>query len=297
MISTRAVRLCVLGAALLAPVVAQGAVFELSEFQGSFDGWSQQWNNYRPAPHITPGVVSLSDERGYRDGHSLKFDMGNGRGDDGTLWIEKAYDVPAGVTTPVGVSFALFNTRRSDANLFQVKAYIGERDPQVQTDFDWIGLTNLTNGWDNRFTHVKHVTAPSGRAWVALGISVAWESHRDYWIDHVRVSTAVIPGDANLDSRVDGSDFAILATYFGRGPGANWAHGNFNGDLRVDGADFSILASNFGRAASGGQVTEADWAALHGFQAAAASSVPEPVHGAWLLAILAGCHARRRRVG
>jgi len=29
--------------------------------------------------------------------------------------------------------------------------------------------------------------------WVALGIHVAWETHRDYWMDHVVVSTTVIP--------------------------------------------------------------------------------------------------------
>ncbi|MBX4198561.1 hypothetical protein KW782_04500 [Candidatus Parcubacteria bacterium] len=63
--------------------------------------------------------------------------------------------------------------------------------------------------------------------------------------------TDIIPGDANGDSRVDGSDFAILAGAFGTQTGnPNFKSGaDFNQDGRVDGSDFAILASNFGRGA------------------------------------------------
>src|SRR5688572_14768712 len=52
-------------------------------------------------------------------------------------------------------------------------------------------------------------------------------------------------GDANLDARVDGTDFALLAAHFGR-PSPFWETGNFNKDGRVDGSDFALLAANFG---------------------------------------------------
>ncbi len=51
---------------------------------------------------------------------------------------------------------------------------------------------------------------------------------------------ATIPGDANLDGVVDGSDFnAWNANRFDE-CGKSWSHGDFNGDQMVDGADFNI---------------------------------------------------------
>ena len=57
-----------------------------------------------------------------------------------------------------------------------------------------------------------------------------------------------LPGDLNVDGSVNGADFSILATSFGRA-GTTYHDGDINGDGRVDGADFSILARNFGKRA------------------------------------------------
>ena len=76
-------------------------------------------------------------------------------------------------------------------------------------------------------------------------------------------TVADIPGDANRDGKVDGSDVTILAGNWQYGvtgtADASWAMGDFNGDGKVDGSDVTILAGN--------------WQA--GVNAAAAS-VPEP---------------------
>ena len=74
-----------------------------------------------------------------------------------------------------------------------------------------------------------------------------------------------LPGDANGDGRVDGSDVTILASNWQAGVGnpnptnVTWAMGDFNGDGQVDGSDVTILAGNWQYNAS-----------------AAATSVPEP---------------------
>ena len=52
-------------------------------------------------------------------------------------------------------------------------------------------------------------------------------------------------GDADLNNRVDLSDFNRLAANFGR-TGARWAHGDFDYDGTVNLADFNRLAGNFG---------------------------------------------------
>jgi autotransporter-associated beta strand protein len=57
--------------------------------------------------------------------------------------------------------------------------------------------------------------------------------------------TYALPGDANLDGKVDFNDFVVIATHFLQ-PDINWDHGNFNYDSRVDFLDFVVMATNFG---------------------------------------------------
>ena len=60
-----------------------------------------------------------------------------------------------------------------------------------------------------------------------------------------------LPGDANHDGKVDGSDVTILAGNWQTGVGApdpstiTWEMGDFNGDGQVDGSDVTILAGNW----------------------------------------------------
>jgi hypothetical protein len=54
-------------------------------------------------------------------------------------------------------------------------------------------------------------------------------------------------GDANLDGKVDGTDFGILAANFGHSVTAGWDEGDFNYDGKVNGSDFALLATNFGQ--------------------------------------------------
>ncbi len=52
-------------------------------------------------------------------------------------------------------------------------------------------------------------------------------------------------GDANLDGRVNTSDFNMLAGHFGSG-GQGFATGDFNGNGIVDSTDFNTFAQNYG---------------------------------------------------
>ena len=81
-----------------------------------------------------------------------------------------------------------------------------------------------------------------------------------------------IPGDANKDGVVDGSDVTILAGNWQYGadmeePNAAWEMGDFNGDGMVDGSDVTILAGNwqYGTSTSSAVVPEpTTWAMLAG---------------------------------
>jgi hypothetical protein len=176
------------------PADSQAEEF-ISEFATDFDGWLQQW--HKESPTGTDGVVSHSTERGYLDGTSLEFDMGDGFGDDGTLWIEKQFAVSNLQPTRVSVTFYLFNEFQSDFNTFQVKAAISTDDPNEQGDFATIGSTDSAAGWVP-FSYDAIVPPSTDPVWVAVGIRVAWETPRVYWIDRVVVSTEVVPEPASL---------------------------------------------------------------------------------------------------
>jgi fibronectin-binding autotransporter adhesin len=103
-------------------------------------------------------------------------------------------------------------------------------------------------------------------------------------------------GDANLDGKVNGADFAIMATNFNQG-GKTWDQGDFNYDGNVNGADFTLLAKNFNQSATQSAIGAEDLAALDDFAAAngiSLTNVPEPASAA-TLAILSGVLLSRRK--
>jgi surface-anchored protein len=56
---------------------------------------------------------------------------------------------------------------------------------------------------------------------------------------------AGLPGDATLDSLVDGADYTLWADHYLRTNDATWREGDFNLDYIVDGADYTIWADNY----------------------------------------------------
>ena len=105
-------------------------------------------------------------------------------------------------------------------------------------------------------------------------------------------------GDANLDGKVNGTDFNLMATNFNQAVTDGWDRGDFNYDGKVNGNDFVLLADNFNQFASQSAVSAADLAALDNFAAANGISlvnVPEPGTAGLLLLAGLGRIARRRR--
>ena len=103
-------------------------------------------------------------------------------------------------------------------------------------------------------------------------------------------------GDANLDGKVNGTDFNLMATNFNQMVTNGWDEGDFNYDGKVNGSDFVLLADNFNQFASQSAVSAADLAALDSFAAAnkiSLANVPEPASIG--LIALAGFLAERRR--
>jgi len=106
-------------------------------------------------------------------------------------------------------------------------------------------------------------------------------------------------GDANLDDKVNGADFTLMAANFNDSVTNGWDKGDFNYSGTVNGDDFVLLADNFNQFASQSSVASADLQALDSFAAAngiSLASVPEPATMGLLTLGIAGVLARRRRV-
>jgi hypothetical protein len=105
-------------------------------------------------------------------------------------------------------------------------------------------------------------------------------------------------GDANLDGKVNGTDFNLMATNFNQAVTDGWDKGDFNYDNKVNGNDFVLLASNFNQFASQSAVSAADLAALDSFAAAngiSLANVPEPMSAGMMVMAGLGILRRRRR--
>ncbi len=105
-------------------------------------------------------------------------------------------------------------------------------------------------------------------------------------------------GDANLDGKVDLSDFLSLRQNFGLTSGATWDRSDFDYDGKVNLSDFLILRAHFGQSLPSGLVGASSPAAAAPITGL--SPVPEPAAlllVAASLACMAGtaCVALRRR--
>ena len=126
-------------------------------------------------------------------------------------------------------------------------ALMGEADNSLTAFYDLIG------GTDN----IRYCN--SNGSWSSLTNATL---DTDYTLEYLTegelagytlltVGTPSIPGDANCDGQVDGSDATILANYWQVGVGdpdpetITWAMGDFNHDGQVDGSDATLLAAHW----------------------------------------------------
>ena len=100
-------------------------------------------------------------------------------------------------------------------------------------------------------------------------------------------------GDANLDGKVDGSDYSLIDNGFlsqsSASPLTGWGNGDFNYDGVIDGSDYTLIDNAFNQqgAAFAAQTTAQIWRPI---------AVPEPAAAAALFIIAATTLRRRRSI-
>jgi fibronectin-binding autotransporter adhesin len=97
-------------------------------------------------------------------------------------------------------------------------------------------------------------------------------------------------GDANLDGKVDGSDYSLIdAGYNSHGSLTGWYHGDFNYDGVVDGSDYALIDNDFNNQSSPINPTAQVAAET------APAAVPEPASAAVIILALGRLAGRRHR--
>jgi len=114
----------------------------------------------------------------------------DGKQDDGTIWLERKISVKQNAQVRVSVSFWLYSEQESFNTIADVVAYAGIAKPEVEEDFVAVGSANEVAGWKNYVYEANVNTDSTSEAWVAVGISVRWETTMTYYIDDVRIETA-----------------------------------------------------------------------------------------------------------
>jgi autotransporter-associated beta strand protein len=102
-------------------------------------------------------------------------------------------------------------------------------------------------------------------------------------------------GDANLDGKVDGTDYSrIDAGYSSGGSMTGWVNGDFNYDGTIDGSDYTLIDNAFNQ--QGGQLSSAALIAAETSEVATSvSAVPEPTTLVLLGTGAIGLLSRHRR--
>jgi len=111
----------------------------------------------------------------------------NGRQDDGTLWLERNVITPRNVQVKVTVSFWLYSEEESFNTIAAVVGYSEARNPETEEDLEVLGAANQVAGWKQYSFEATVNTGSSGDVWVALGISVRWETLMTYYVDDVEI--------------------------------------------------------------------------------------------------------------
>jgi len=88
----------------------------------------------------------------------------------------------------VEVSFKFYSEQESFNVIAKVCAYAGVSNAEVEDDFVVLGSANEVAGWKEYTYTTILLTGSSNEVWVAVGITVGWETEMTYNIDDVSVT-------------------------------------------------------------------------------------------------------------
>lgn len=137
---------------------------------------------------------------------------------------------------------------------------------QVISGGSWLSISSGTSGTNGGLITTAF-TKNNDPANVRTGTLRIWATGafgtpRDVTVIQAKGEQVRIPGDANLDNKVNVSDLGLLAANYGKTAGVGWTTGDFNADGKVDVSDLGLLAAHYGEGTGASLDFDADAAAL-----------------------------------
>lgn len=159
------------------------------DFENTFGEWTLD-SDVPPDPNNPGETVAWTIERvsnnSYSGTHSLLLQI-DGRQDDGTIWIERKIELQPNSLKPVNLSFQLWSESESFNTIAVFVGYIGVENPEKESDFQVIDPANQVAGWKEYSLSKELNSGATGEVFVALGISVRWETEMSYYVDRTQI--------------------------------------------------------------------------------------------------------------
>jgi hypothetical protein len=162
------------------------------QFQDGFEQGLLNWTIDKDLPkdpntgQPVAAEIAASDEQAFQGNMSARLYL-DGRQDDGTIWLQRKFNVVRRHRYDVHLSFAFWSESESFNLISRVAAYAGANRPRREEDFDLSQAANLAAGW-RQYSYTFPVTSDgNGEIWTAMGMSAVWETEMTYYIDDVRV--------------------------------------------------------------------------------------------------------------
>lgn len=144
---------------------------------------------------IEPGVV--------QHGRQAAGFLVDGAGDDGLVWLTRPISVTATAPVTVTVETHVWSAFDSFNTLAKVALYAGKTPPTQEADFYQEERADDHAGW-RPYRADFRVTPVNNQVWVAVGLSVVWETLVWFPMDDVKVC-------------IDGRCQSLLLPYIARG--------------------------------------------------------------------------------
>lgn len=209
------------------------------DFEGNLDAWEtgadvpdDPENQGSPIPWS----IELSTEQAAAGQASARFFI-DGKQDDGIIWLTHPLIAEPDIPVRVHLTFDLWSASESMNTITRVAVYAGPQQPVAEGDFDQSQPAHLVEGWKTYEYSLETRSSMDGQVWVAIGISVVWETTVAHYVDNVQVE--ILPGDSSaapIDDPVLLLPESAVPIY------------RVSADLDVDGISEEIILTGWGGA-------------------------------------------------
>jgi len=174
----------------LSPELQPNQTTFFDDFENDFSDWTI--GSQVPEDPNNPGqnvewLIQRSTNHSFSGKYSILFEI-DGRQDDGTIWITRKLTLEPNSEKSVNISFQLWSGEESFNTLAAVVGHIGVNVPQAEPDFQVLGAANQEAEWKAYGLSKEIAVNNTGEVYVALGISVRWETKLVYFADSVEIT-------------------------------------------------------------------------------------------------------------